>query len=148
MRFARKSRIIAAVAALVVLLGGCQANVSAETVLAGRIVPGTRGTPLNGNFVVENGCVHAQMEEDGETYPVIWPEGSEISAEDPTRVTLLNGSVSLNETPRDFEIVFVKTKSLEEIAQRGEIDGWDQCITEADESVLVVTTVGGISLPD
>ena len=148
MRLVRTTRIIAALAASVILLSGCQANVSAETVLAGRIVPGTRGTPLNGNFVVENGCVHAQMQEDGETYPVIWPEGSEISADDPTRVTLLNGSVSLNEAPKDLEIVYVKTESIAAKAQRGEIDGWEQCSTEADESVLVVTAVGGISLPD
>jgi hypothetical protein len=142
------TRIIAALAASVVLLCGCQANVSAETVLAGRIVPGTKGTPLSGTFVVENGCVHAQMQEGGKTYPVIWPEGSEISPEDPTRVTLLNGSVSLSEAPKDFEIVYVKTESITERAQRGEIAGWDQCSTEANESVLVVTAVGGISLPD
>jgi hypothetical protein len=73
MRFVRKKSAVAAVAALTVLLSGCQADVSADTILSGRVVPTTKSTPLDGEFVVEDGCVYVQKQEDAEAYPVIWP---------------------------------------------------------------------------
>jgi hypothetical protein len=147
MRFARKKLAVAAVAALAVFCSGCQADVSADSVLSGRIVPTTTSTPLDGEFVVVDGCVYVQRKEDAETYPVIWPEGSEVSADDPSRVTLLNGSVSLNHKPQDFEVALVATESLAGKIQRGEIDGWERCTSNANNSILVLTVVGNIMLP-
>jgi hypothetical protein len=147
MRFARKEPVIAAVAALVVLLSGCGADVSADTVMSGRIVPMATSIPLDGKFVVEDGCVHVQMQEDGETHPVIWPGGSEISGQDSSRVALLNDSVSLKQKPKDFEVAFVDVESLAGKVQRGEIDGWDECMSNGEGAVLVITTAGDIMLP-
>jgi hypothetical protein len=143
---ARMKRTIVGVAALL-LFSGCQANVGADTVLSGRNIPMTTGTSLDGHFVVVDGCVHVQLQDDGETYSVICPEGSGISAEDSTRATLLNGSVALDRTPEEFKISFAETASLAGEAQRGEIDDWDQCTSDANESVIVLTVVGDILLP-
>ena len=148
MRFARKKSFIVTVAAFVVLLSGCQGNVTADTVLSGRIITATKSIPLDGKFVVEDGCVFVQMQDDGETYPVIWPEGSKISAQDPSRVALPNGSVSLNQKPENFEVAVEKTESLAGHVQRGAIDGWKQCIKKAGESTLVLKGLGDIMLQD
>jgi hypothetical protein len=103
---------------------------------------------LQGEFVNVDGCVHVRLEVDGQTYPLLWPEGTVLSSNKPTQIDLLNGSVSLTKMPNNIKITMEPKELMSNAAQRGEFEGWDQCVAEDDETILVITSVSGISLPD
>jgi hypothetical protein len=135
-------------AASVAVLCSCASPSNAETVLSGRYIATSERMQLQGEFVNVDGCVHVRLEDDGQTYPLLWPSGTVLSPNDPTQIDLLNGSVSLIRVPDNIQVTTVPKNLMSDAVQRGEFESWDHCVSDDDETILVITSVSGISLPD